>query len=315
MAEQKKNEKISIIYPAYNEAGNIVVLMDKTHKTIVKKELTGEIILVDDGSTDDTAKIACECMKNYPFLKVYSHQKNLGLSKALTTGFQKATGEIVIFLCSDLQSDPEEDIPKLLDGFKSGADVVVGWRQGRMESKRFGSKIYNIVSKSLFGVTVHDQNWIKAFRKKFLDELVLRSDWHRFIVAIAVYKGYKVIEVKTNWYPRTYGKTKYGIMRIPIAILDMVVLKLEMLFVEKPMRFFGSFGIICLCLGIGIDITLFSLKYFAGLLLPEYGRMQYFLLSILLILLGIGTFSLGMLSEFMVSYFEKILKKQRGKNR
>ena len=301
------NKKISIVLPAYNEAGNIVPLLEKIERVVNKGDLNAETILINDGSTDDTGDVAHECESRCPSLKVYDHKKNLGLTKALMTGFDKASGNIIIFLCSDLQSDPEEDIPKLLDGIDQGADLVVGWRQGRKESKRFGSKLYNATSKILFGVDLHDQNWIKAFRKEVIDGLILRSDWHRFLTAIALNKGYKVIEVKTNWYPRTYGESKYGFTRIPIAIMDMLVLKLEMLFIENPMKFFGGIGMICFFTGAAISAALFLLKYAFGLILPEYTRMQYFLVSILLILLGVGTFSLGMLGEFMVSYFEKIL--------
>jgi len=303
-------EKVSVILPAFNEEGNISVLIEKVNQAFTENNMDGEAILINDGSTDNTGQISEKIAERYPFLKVFHHKKNMGLTKALSNGFRRASGDIIFFLCADLQSDPVEDIPKLLKGIKEGADVVVGWRKGRKEFKRFGSKAYNWVSKILFGVTVHDQNWIKAFRKEFVKNLMLRSDWHRFLVAIAVNKGYKVVEVKTNWYPRTYGESKYGFMRIPIAILDMLVLKIEMMFLENPMRFFGTLGLFFGLFGIGIQVVLFVLKNFSGILLTEYTRLKYFLASILLILLGTGVFSLGLLGEFMVSYLEKIWNKQ-----
>lgn len=310
----KDKECISVILPAYNEAGNIDVLLEKAHNAFLAMGLDGEIILVNDGSTDNTGTIARECMKKYSYLKVHDHQKNLGLTKALTTGFKKASGDKIVFLCSDLQSDPEEDIPKLLNGFKMGADLVVGWRQGRKESKRFGSKIYNFISRLLFGVKVHDQNWIKAFNKNLVQSLLLRSDWHRFLVAIAIHKGYKVVEVKTNWYPRVYGKSKYGFLRIPKAILDMFVLKIEMKFVENPMRFFGTMGIVAGFVGFSILAVLFALHHVFDITFSEFTRLKYVLISTLLILLGAGLFSLGLLGEFMVSYLEKILSKKNNKD-
>ncbi|MBN2125907.1 MAG: glycosyltransferase family 2 protein, partial [Deltaproteobacteria bacterium] len=245
-------EKVSVILPAYNEEGNISVLAEKVARAFSVNHIDGEAILIDDGSVDGTGEKAEECARRYDFFRVYHHKKNLGLTKALSNGFRRAAGDIVVFLPSDLQSDPEEDIPKLVEGIRRGADVVVGWRQGRKEFKKFGSKLYNWISKVLFGVTVHDQNWIKAFRKDFIHDLILRSDWHRFLIAIAVHKGCRVEEVKTNWYPRTYGSTKYGFMRIPVSILDMLVLKIEMMFIENPMRFFGTVGGLCFLIGAGI---------------------------------------------------------------
>ncbi|MFC1461665.1 glycosyltransferase family 2 protein [Verrucomicrobiota bacterium] len=311
----ESDEKISVVLPAFNEAGNVEPLLAKIHKVFERLQLQGEVVLINDGSTDGTSSIARQCVSRYPYLRVYDHLKNMGLTKALSRGFEEAEGNIIIFLCADLQSDPEEDIPKLLEGIAKGADVVVGWRQGRRETKRFGSKIYNLISRILFDVKVHDQNWIKAFRKDFVEDLILRSDWHRFMVALAEHKGFKVVEVKTNWYPRTYGQTKFGFMRIPIAISDMLVLKAEMMFIEKPMRFFGSMGAVSFILGMGIIMTLLVLKHCFHILLTEYTRLQYFLLSILLLLAGFGLSALGILGEFMASNFEKVFKHHKKEKR
>lgn len=304
-------KKISVILPAYNEAGNLPTLIEKVDRVFSDKKIEGEAIVINDGSLDGTGTVADELAEKYPFLQVLHHRRNMGLTKALSNGFGAASGDIIIFLCSDLQSDPEEDIPKLLSGIEDGSDVVVGWRSGRKEFKKFGSRVYNLVSKFLFGVTVHDQNWIKAFRKAVVKDFILRSDWHRFLVAIAVHKGYSVTEVKTNWYPRTYGESKYGFFRIPIAILDMIVLKAEMKFVENPMRFFGSIGLFFCLLGITIQAGLFFLKNFAMIQLVEYTRLKYFLVSMLMILLGAGSCALGILGEFMVSYMEKINQQKK----
>ena len=141
---------------------------------------------------------------------------------------------------------------------------------------------------------------------KFLRELIVQK---------LVKEGYKVVEVQTNWYPRTYGESKYGFMRIPIAILDMLVLKIEMMFIENPMRFFGTVGLLFFLFGFGIQIALFFLKNFSGILLPEYTRLKYFLVSILFILLGVGIFFMGLLGEFIVNYLENIKSKQQSNDR
>jgi glycosyltransferase involved in cell wall biosynthesis len=302
--KETKRGKITIVLPAYNEAGNIAILLEKIYAVFVSMGLDGEVILINDGSTDDTGRIARACANKFSFIRVFDHYKNLGLTKTLSEGFQKATGEVIIFLCSDLQSDPQEDIPKLLEGIDNGADVVVGWRQGRKRFSFIGSKIFNRVSKFIFNLEVHDLNWIKAFRKEVALNLKLKSDWHRFIVPIAVYRGYKVTEVKTNWYPRKFGKSKYNLMRVPITLLDMIILKIEMDFIDNPMRFFGSIGFLLFCSGIVFWFTIvnnFSLNF-----LPEYSRIKYFFITFALLILSLMVFCLGLFAEFMRSYSNKI---------
>jgi len=297
---------VSVILPAYNEAGNIRTLVAKVGKAFEQCRLDGEAVLIDDGSTDGTGDIARECRKEHSFLRVYAHRRNLGLTRALATGFKRAKGDVIIFLCADLQSDPEEDIPKLLEGFKDGADVVVGWRQDRQESKKWGSKVYNYLSKVLFDVHVHDQNWIKAFRRNCAKNMVLRSDWHRFIVAIAVAEGYKVAEVKTNWYPRTYGQSKFGYRRIINAFLDMIVLKLQMLFYDSPIRFFGGAGLVSLLGGALIGLLPSLMKFLGHLPLTEPARLRLFFVSSLMILLGAGMLGMGILGEFLLTRMDQL---------
>jgi glycosyltransferase involved in cell wall biosynthesis len=303
------NILVSVILPAYNEAGNIPVLFEKIDKAFAQLETQGEAILIDDGSTDGTGDVAKSLQQRFGFVKVLTHRTNRGLTAALSTGIQAAKGEIIVFLPSDLQSDPEEDLPKLLAGFDDGNDVVVGWRQGRMERKKWGSKVYNFVSTLLFDVRVHDQNWIKAFRKSFAKELVMRSDWHRFLVAIAVAKGYKIGEVKTNWYPRTYGSSKFGISRIIISVLDMLVLKIQMLFLESPIRFFGGGGLLLSLAGFGIIGGMSVLKALFGVTITEAYYIRFFLVSVLLVLLGVCMLVMGILGELIISHIDRILLK------
>jgi glycosyltransferase involved in cell wall biosynthesis len=221
------------------------------------------------------------------------------------TGFENAKGHIIIFLCADLQSDPEEDIPKLLEKINEGYDMVVGWRQGRKEFKRFASWIYYFLSRMFFGVKVHDPNWIKAFRKEVVEGLNLRSSWHRYIVSIATQEGYKVAEVKTNWYPRKSGKSKYGFSRLIPAVMDLIVLKFEMTFLEKPLQFFGSIGLLLFIAGFIVDGCLvFFLDIFAsGTKLVQ--EMPKLLFGILLMITGLQLFSIGLLGEMLVSLIKR----------
>jgi len=125
-----------------------------------------------------------------------------------------------------------------------GYDVVAGWRQGRRERKVMASGIYNLVSRLLFDVQAHDMNWIKGFRREVVESLPpLRSDWHRFLLHIAAHQGYRIGEVRTNWYPRRSGRSKYGLGRIPISLLDVLVIRFLLTFSSAPMRFFGGLGL------------------------------------------------------------------------
>lgn len=221
----------------------------------------------------------------------------------MRTGFRHVRGEVVIFLPSDLESDPEEDIPKLLDKLNEGYDVVAGWRQGRNDGKLFASQIYNAVSRALFGLKAHDMNWIKALRREVLDDLHLRSDWHRFILHIAASKGYRIGEVPVNFYPRQKGKSNYGFARIPVSFLDVLVVKFLMTFSHKPMLFFGGLG------GLSILVALLTWLYLTVLYFNTPGNMQQrplFSFAGFLFVAGILLFIGGFLAELVASQADRL---------
>ena len=146
-----------------------------------------------------------------------------------------------------MESDPVTDIPLLVEKLNEGYDVVAGWRQGRKEGKVFASGIYNAVSRHLFGLTAHDMNWIKGFRREVIETLPpLRSDWHRFLLHIAAHQGYRIGEVPVTWHRRRAGRSKFGLARIPISLLDVLVVKFLLTFSKAPMRFFGGLGLAAL---------------------------------------------------------------------
>lgn len=295
---------ISIIIPAYNEEENIPILMSSIDRTFQGHKINGEVVFVDDGSTDDTGDIAEKLTKKYKFMKVEHHGNNLGLTKAIETGFRNATGDIVVIIPSDLQSNPEEDIPKLLEKIEEGYDVVFGWRQGRKGLKIYVSKIYNFLSRILFGISIHDQNWIKAIRKKVIANMNLRSDWHRYLAIIAHHKGYKIAEVKVREYPRKFGKSKFGISRIMIGFFDLISIKLLQSFEEKPMLVFGSIGGIMVLIGFLFGVYLIFLK----ILGETIGNRPLLFLVVLLILMGILLFTLGFIAELIVTLREEVRK-------
>ncbi|MFZ1627806.1 MAG: glycosyltransferase family 2 protein [Anaerolineae bacterium] len=301
---QTLSPTVSVLVPARNEAENIPILLAKVAKAFDALGLDGraELVLIDDGSTDGTGDVAASQAIAYPFLRLIRHRRNLGLTAALRSGFRAVTGDLIIFLPADLESDPEEDIPKLLNKLAEGYDVVAGWRQGRADGKTFASGIYNTVSRRLFKVQAHDMNWIKAFRREVLLTLPpLRSDWHRFLLMIAAQQGYRIGEVATHWYPRRAGRSKYGFSRIPISLLDVLVVKFLLAFSQAPMRFFGGLGLAALSLS-GITAVYLLLLY----LLTQTQQRPIFWAAGGLALAGLLLILVGFIAELIVSQAEQI---------
>jgi glycosyltransferase involved in cell wall biosynthesis len=296
---------ISVLIPARNEAGNIPTLLEKVSNAFTSPALAAracELVLIDDGSTDGTGDLAASLAGQYPFLRLVRHRRNRGLTAALRTGFRTVRGKAIIFLPADLESDPEEDIPKLLGKLEEGYDVVAGWRQGRDDGKVFASGIYNRVSQRLFPVAVHDMNWIKAFRREVIEELPpLRSDWHRFILQIAAHQGFKIGEVPTTWYRRQAGHSKYGLGRIPVSFLDVLVVWFLLTFSQAPMRFFGGMGLALLAIA-GVAYAGLAAYY----ILAQTQIRPVFIAASVLGLAGLLLFLVGFIAELIVSQSEQI---------
>ena len=297
-----KKRLISIFIPAYNEENNIAPLTEKIN-SVISKDISSdyELIIVNDGSVDKTLSELNIAKEKHNFITIVSHKKNLGLTETMKSGFSKCKGDYIVFLPADLESDPEEDIPKLVEKLDQGLDLVTGWRQGRNDGKLLASKIYNVVSKKLFDVNIHDMNWIKAFRREVLDDIELRSDWHRFIVMMAANKGYKIGEVKTNWYPRNSGKSKFGFMRFPKSMIDVLVVKFNMMFGSKPMQFFSILGSLSMLLGL-FGLIFLAIYYFT----TDTQIRPLFTLSTMLIIAGLQLFVTGFLAELVVSQKSEI---------
>jgi glycosyltransferase involved in cell wall biosynthesis len=301
---------VSVLIPARDEAENIGEVVERTACAFAALGLdadAAELVLIDDGSTDGTGAIADSLKTTYPFLRVIHHRRNLGLTAALRTGFDAVRGDMVLFLPADLESDPETDIPALLDGLSAGYDVVAGQRLGRDDGKVFASGIYNAVSRVLFGLQVHDMNWIKGFRHEVIETLPpLRSDWHRFILHIAAQQGYTITEVPVTWHPRRAGKSKFGLGRIPISLLDVLVVKFLLTFSRAPMRFFGGMGLVA----IASSVIIFMFLIWQWLSAGRQLRPVFWLAGGLAIA-GLLLFLIGFLAELIVSQGERLADLER----
>lgn len=243
------NPDVSVLVPAKDEAESLPLFLQLCDEAFRGRKERYEVIVVDDGSTDGTPEVLATLAGKYPFLRVLRHRSQRGIADALRSGFLAAHGNILVFYPADLQFKPE-DIPRLVAPILAGeSDMVTGFKQGTYE-KAFVSGIYNRLSRALFHVPVRDLNNVKAYRREIMEEQPARPDWHRYMIVLAAAQGYTVTEIPVPLYPRHAGKSKFGISRIPIGMLDMLAVWFELRFGRKPLLAFGMLGAGLFALGL-----------------------------------------------------------------
>jgi len=307
-----------VIIPTYNEEQSLSELTERAVQVLSSVGFSGEVVIVDDGSTDKTREVANELMKKYKIVKVFHHRRNLGKSASLRTGFDNARGTIIIMLDADLQYAPE-DIPKLVGMISKGYDVVNGWRKSRADStgRKASSSFYNFLTRQIFGLTIQDFNsGLKAFCREVIDDIEttgLRSDFHRYLLPLSHQLGYRVGEIEIQHFPRSYGKTKYGTRRLILGVLDLISLKLQFLFRERPMTLFGISGISLLLLGgiFGVYVVLLKLLYRE----PFEHHLALLMLSVLLIIAGLQSFFFGFLADILATFRLELLERMKKERR
>ena len=239
---------VSVLVPANDEAVNLPLFMEQAAEAFAESTTRYEVIVIDDGSTDGTWQVLDRLKETYPFLRAERHRSRRGIADALRTGYLASRGRVLVFYPADLQFKPE-DIPRLASPILADeADMVTGYKQGKYD-KAFVSGIYNRLSRTLFHVPVRDLNSVKAYRREIMDELPIRPDWHRYMVVLAAAQGYTVSEIPIALYPRHAGKSKFGIGRIPVGVLDMLAVWFELRFGRKPLLLFGMLGAALFAIG------------------------------------------------------------------
>ena len=232
---------VSVLVPAKDEAENLPPFMEQADAAFRAAAPRFEVIVIDDGSTDRTWTVLEELRRRYPFLRAVRHRTQRGIADALRTGYLAARGQVLVFYPADLQFKPE-DIPRLVAPILAGeADMVTGFKQGKYE-KAFVSRIYNGLSRLLFDIPVKDLNNVKAYRREIMEGLPIRPDWHRYMIVLAHAQGFTVTEIPIPLYPRHAGKSKFGLSRIPVGVLDMLSVWFELRFGKKPLLAFGMLG-------------------------------------------------------------------------
>jgi len=295
---------VSVLVPAYNEVENIPVLIDSLISMFDRHGLNGEIVLVDDGSTDGTYSAAAGIAGSEKRLKLLRHRRNFGKTEAMLTGNAAASAKVVVLYDADMQHAPD-DIPRFLRKMaeEPGYDIVCGHKVGKY-SKRFVSSAYNFLSRLLFDVPVRDLNSMKAYRREILEEIHLRHDWHRFFVALAYNRGYRVGELDVELLPRRRGQSKYtGLWRVMVGLLDLISVKFLISLGKKPMSLFGTGGLALLFLGF---VTGVVALYFRFGMTPPQGYRPLLYLVILFVLAGVLLFTLGFLTELIGQLLERL---------
>ena len=296
--------KISVVVPLMNEEENVKPLIEAVDRAL--REFNYELILVDDGSTDNTVEEIKKHMNDKTKLVIL--QRNYGQTSAMAAGIEVASGDIIVTIDGDLQNDPS-DIPMMIEKLKEGYDVVAGIREKRKDEpfRKFLSKIANKIIRKVTGVHITDYGCtLKVFKKDVAKNLGLYGELHRFIPILAEMYGAKITEVPVKHHERKYGKSKYGFNRTFKVISDLMYLVFMQRFGQKPMHFFGTVGFIAFSAGVLIDFYLFILKIFG----QNIGNRPLLTLGTMLIIGGIQLITTGFLAEIMIrTYYESQGKK------
>jgi glycosyltransferase involved in cell wall biosynthesis len=238
---------LSVVIPVYNEEESVKYLYDAVTKALSNLNRPYEILLVDDGSKDNTYKNALSLAQTDSRLKIIKLKRNYGQTTALHAGFQNATGKVIITMDGDLQNDPD-DIPLMLNKMEEGYDIVLGWRHERKDffiSRKLPSKIANWLIRKVTGIPVKDNGCaIRAYRAEIIKNFPMYSEMHRLMPVITALVGAKFTQIKVKHHPRKFGHSKYGLSRIYKVLLDLVALKTIFSFFYIPLFGFGILAMI-----------------------------------------------------------------------
>ena len=288
---------LSIVVPVHNEAESLPHLIPEIHGSIGSAHLSYEIVLVDDGSSDESFAIMKQSQKQDPALTIIRLRRNFGQTAALQAGLDAARGKSVALMDADLQNDPN-DIVAMLGKLEEGYDMVAGWRARRKDpflNRRLPSMIANRIISSITKVKLHDYGCtLKVMTRDVAKELRLYGEMHRFIPAVASWMGVAIMEMKVNHRARQYGRSNYGIGRTVRVVLDLITVRFMQSYLVRPMQVFGFAGFVSGALGFLVCAYLAFDKLVFG---HELSDRPLLLMGVLMIVVGVQLVSLGLVAD------------------
>jgi glycosyltransferase involved in cell wall biosynthesis len=290
---------VSVLVPAKDEAANLPEFVRLCAEALAPAGFSYEVVIVNDGSRDESDRVLRELARTHPFVRVVTHRRQRGIADALRSAGDVARGDVFVFYPADLQYLPE-DIPRLVAPILQGrADIVTGTKQGKYE-KAFVSRVYNTLCRWLFGVRVTDLNSVKAYRREVMNGVPLRPDWHRYMVVIAAADGFRLDSLPVPLYPRRAGSSKFGWQRIPVGLFDLISVWFQLRFGRKPMLFFGIAGATLFVIGLLAGVAALVLRFGYGIgFRPLLNLVETMVIS------GIALFGFGLLGEMIAGLQEE----------
>lgn len=297
--------RLSLLIPCYNEEESVDELVREVFEVIDGHQLSAEVVIVDDGSSDGTWDKLLGHAHRDPRIRLVRFRRNFGQTAALVAGLDHARGEVLVPLDADLQNDPKS-IPDLLAKIDEGYDVASGWRKNRQDAfwnRRLPSQIANWIISKVSGVSLHDYGCtLKAYRREVLDPVELYGEMHRFIPIYATWSGAKVTEVVVGHRPRKYGQSKYGIMRTFKVLLDLLVVKFLGTYGTKPIYFFGGLGFILFAGAALSSAYVLWAKWFNGIYAH---RNPFVVIAVFCALTGVQSLFIGLLAEISIRTYHE----------
>lgn len=303
-----KKPYLSVLLPVYNEEDSLELQYGAVVRALSGLKKNYEIIFVNDGSSDRSPEILKSIAAKDRKVKVVNFRRNFGQTAAMAAGIDFSSGEILVFMDSDLQNEPE-DIMKLLNKIEEGYDVVSGWRMNRQDkliSRKIPSRIANWLISRVTGVPLHDLGCsLKAYRGDVLRQVNLYGEMHRFIPVHASWIGAKITEVPVGHHARQFGESKYGIKRTFKVLLDLVTVKFMGSYSTKPIYVFGGTGFVVLLFGFLSGIAVILMKIFLN---QSMTRNPLLLLTVMLIIIGVLFIQMGVMAEIMIRTYHESQK-------
>ena len=295
---------ISVVVPLYNEEESLPELVEQLLASLRPTGERFELVLVNDGSSDQTAAVLAQVSQEVPELVGVLLRKNYGQTAAMAAGFDVARGRVIVSLDGDLQNDPA-DIPLLLAKLREGYDLVSGWRHQRQDAelqRKLPSRIANRLIGRVTGVKLHDYGCsLKAYDRAVLSDMRLYGELHRFLPALAFIEGARITEVKVNHRARQYGSSKYGIDRTFRVLMDLLTVWFMKRFLTRPMYVFGFAGLIAIALSVISSSYLLLIKLQGA----DIGNRPLLTLAVVLGLAGIQLFCFGLLAELLIRTYHE----------